>query len=122
MVTDSAPIIVGNAMLVAKVSVACIAPAGMMAKPTRNRWRGDRAAPSSAVLTALIALLTDLAARSVPSAGDRNRLLPAPVTQSLACYAISAPSEKSRYTDATPIGRPIPGKEPPCQTIRPRSW
>lgn len=53
-VADKEPIIVGMAILVAKVSVACIAPAGMIDSATRKRRRGDRNSSSPAVVVAVI--------------------------------------------------------------------
>ena len=66
IVADREPIIVGMAMLVAKVSVACIAPAGMIASATRNRRPGDSSS-SSAVVVAVIVFRSRSEAVGVPS-------------------------------------------------------
>ena len=77
MVADSEPIITGMAMLVAKVSVACIAPAGMIARATRKRCRGDRSAPSAVVVVVLIASRPDGPARLAASRSPGGEPMPA---------------------------------------------
>jgi hypothetical protein len=58
-VADSEPIIVGIAMLVAKVSVACMAPAGMIDSAMRNRRRGDRNSSPAVVVVVIYYPLSD---------------------------------------------------------------